>query len=121
MSLRHEIVAVHVSDPRESSIPNVGIVTFEDPETGRQLTVDTASRKLRARFEEAAAEQREDLQERLRRCRVDVLPISTSEELMPRLARFLATRRALRSARGTRRWDAPATATPATSTQGAPR
>jgi uncharacterized protein (DUF58 family) len=105
MSLRHEIVAVHVTDPRESSIPDVGVVTFEDPETGRQLTVDTASKRLRARFEEAAAEQREELQEKLRRCRVDVLPISTEEELMPRLARFLATRRALRSARGPRAWE----------------
>jgi uncharacterized protein (DUF58 family) len=105
MSLRHEVVAVHVTDPRESSIPDVGIVTFEDPETGRQLTVDTASKRLRARFEEAAAEQRQELEETLRRCRVDVLPISTDEELMPRLARFLATRRALRSARGPRRWE----------------
>jgi uncharacterized protein (DUF58 family) len=120
MSLRHEIVAVHVTDPREGSIPNVGIVTFEDPETGRQLTVDTASRRLRARFEQAAAEQRDELQERLRRCRVDVFPISTAEELMPRLARFLATRRALRSARGPRRWDAPAAAFPATTPQGRP-
>lgn len=118
MSLRHEIVAVHVSDPRESSIPNVGVVTFEDPETGRQLTVDTGSRRLRRRFEEAAAAQRDELAQRLRRCRVDVLPISTAEDLLPRLARFLATRRALRSARGPRPWDAPA----ATSTQGtAPR
>jgi uncharacterized protein (DUF58 family) len=102
MSLRHEIVAVRVTDPRESEIPNIGIVTFEDPETGRQLTVDTTSKRLRARFEEAAAEQREEIEETLRRCRVDVLPISTAEELMPRLARFLATRRALRSARGPR-------------------
>jgi uncharacterized protein (DUF58 family) len=121
MSLRHEIVAVHVTDPRESSIPNVGIVTFEDPETGRQLTVDTASRRLRARFAEAAAEQRDALHEILRRCRVDVLAISTEEELIPRLAHFLATRRALRSARGPRRWDAPAVTSVATSTQGAPR
>jgi uncharacterized protein (DUF58 family) len=121
MSLRHEIVAVHVTDPRESSIPNVGIVTFEDPETGRQLTVDTASRRLRARFEEAAAEQQEDLREMLRRCRVDVLRISTGEDLIPRLAHFLATRRALRSARGPRRWDAPSAMVPTTATQGALR
>jgi uncharacterized protein (DUF58 family) len=121
MSLRHEIVAVHVTDPREGSIPNVGVVTFEDPETGRQLTVDTASRRLRARFEEAAARQRDELREVLRRCRVDVLSISTDEELIPRLARFLGTRRALRSARGPRRWDAPAVTSAAASTQGAPR
>jgi len=83
-------------------------VTFEDPETGRQLTVDTSSRALRARFEEAALRQREEIEERLRRCRVDVMSMSTEDELLPRLARFLATRRALRSARGPRAWDRPA-------------
>jgi uncharacterized protein (DUF58 family) len=102
MSLRHEVIAVHVTDPREGAIPDVGIVTFEDPETGRQLTVDTSSRRLRARFEEAAAAQRAEVQERLHRCRVDVLPVSTDAELLPGLARFLARRRALRSVRGPR-------------------
>jgi len=103
-ALRHEMVAVHVSDPREGSIPDIGVVTFEDPETGAQITVDTSSRRLRARFEEAAKEQRSAIHERLRRCRVDVLPIGTEDELLPRLARFLTLRRALRSMRGPRRW-----------------
>jgi len=67
-ALRHEMVAVHVSDPREGSIPDIGVVTFEDPETGAQITVDTSSRRLRARFEEAAKEQRSAIHERLRRC-----------------------------------------------------
>jgi uncharacterized protein (DUF58 family) len=102
MSLRHEIVAVHVTDPREGSIPAIGIVTFEDPETGRQLTVDTSSARLRERFEEAARQQRTELEERLRRCRVDLLTLTTAEDLLPRLARFLARRRALRTLRGTR-------------------
>lgn len=110
MSIRHEIVAVHVTDPRESSIPPVGIVTFEDPETGTQLTVDTSSARLRERFEEAARQQRAEIDERLRRCRVDVLRISTDEELVPRLARFLAGRTAMRSMRGPRSWDRPAVA-----------
>jgi uncharacterized protein (DUF58 family) len=102
MSLRHEVIAVHVTDPREGAIPDVGIVTFEDPETGRQLTVDTSSSRLRARFEEAAAQQRADIHQRLQRCRVDVLAVSTDAELLPGLARFLARRRTLRGLRGPR-------------------
>ena len=87
-----------------------GIVTFEDPETGTQLTVDTSSARLRARFEEAARQQQAEIDERLRRCRVDVLRVSTEDELVPRLARFLAERRAKRSMRGPRSWDQPAPA-----------
>ncbi len=113
MSLRHEIVAVHVTDPRESSIPAIGVVTFEDPETGAQLTVDTTSARLRARFAEAAERQQADIRERLRRCRVDVLPISTDEELVPRLGRFLLGRRAMRTLRGPRAWDGAAIPIPA--------
>jgi uncharacterized protein (DUF58 family) len=104
MSMRHELIAVHVTDPREASIPDIGVVTFEDPETGRQLTVDTSSKRLRARFEEAAHRQRAAIHERLRRCRVDVLPVDTGTELLPRLARFLTVRRNLRTMRGPRRW-----------------
>jgi uncharacterized protein (DUF58 family) len=117
MSLRHEIVAVHVTDPRESVIPDVGVVTFEDPETGRQLTVDTSSRRLRERFAEAARGQREAIHGQLRRCRVDVLPLATDDELVPLLARFLAGRRTLRTMRGPRPWDRPAAAS-APATQG---
>jgi uncharacterized protein (DUF58 family) len=105
MALRHELVAVHVTDPRESAIPDVGVVTFEDPETGRQLTVDTSSPRLRARFAEAARDQRAGIEQRLRRCRVDVLGASTEDELLPLLARFLTRRRNLRSMRGPRPWE----------------
>ena len=38
---RHEVIAVRLEDPREVDLPDIGITTFEDPETGFQLTVDT--------------------------------------------------------------------------------
>jgi len=43
-----------ITDPREHDIPDVGVVTFEDPESGRQILVDTGSAALRARFQDAA-------------------------------------------------------------------
>ena len=43
LAIRHEVIAVWITDPRESEIPDVGIVTFEDPESGRQILVDTGS------------------------------------------------------------------------------
>jgi uncharacterized protein (DUF58 family) len=96
LALRHETVALWIVDPREREIPNVGIVTFEDPETGRQLLVDTADARLRARFKAAAEQQRQALRSELRRCRVAIAELSTEFELVPQLVRFMKERETLR-------------------------
>ncbi len=57
----HDVVAVEIRDPREQELPNVGDLWLVDPETGRQLRVDTKSRKLRERFADAAAAERAEL------------------------------------------------------------
>jgi uncharacterized protein (DUF58 family) len=58
---RHEVVAVEIRDPREQSLPNAGELWLVDPETGRQLRVDTRSQKLRDRFAAAAEAERRDV------------------------------------------------------------
>jgi uncharacterized protein (DUF58 family) len=55
---RHEVLAVEIRDRREQELPDVGDLWLVDPETGRQVRVDTRSRALRERFAEAAAEER---------------------------------------------------------------
>jgi uncharacterized protein (DUF58 family) len=100
LGLRHEVVAAHVVDPREHEIPDVGIATFEDPETGRQLTVDTSSAALRARFRKRAAEQQDEISRQLVHCRVPELRLSTQDDTLERLADFLHRRRLLQSQRG---------------------
>jgi uncharacterized protein (DUF58 family) len=55
---RHEVVAVEIRDPAEQELPNAGALWLVDPETGRQVRVDTRSAKLRARFAAAAAAER---------------------------------------------------------------
>ena len=100
LAVRHEVVAAWISDPREREIPEVGVVTFEDPETGRQLVVDTSSRALRSRFKQAAEEQHAAVQARLVRAGAAVAEISTAEELLPQLLRFFERR--LVEARGPR-------------------
>jgi uncharacterized protein (DUF58 family) len=55
---RHDVVAVEIRDPREQELSNVGLLWLVDPETGRQLRVDTRNRRLRERFRVAAAAER---------------------------------------------------------------
>ncbi len=93
LTYRHEVVAVQVKDPRESELPNMGIITLEDPETGQQLVVDTGDRKLRENFKAAAQAQAEKLEKEFKKSGVDRLVISTGEPLLPSLVKFLRKRR----------------------------
>jgi hypothetical protein len=92
LAIRHEVIALWVADPREREIPDVGVVTFEDPETGRQLVVDTRDARLRARFQASAAEQRERIRAELRRSRVGIAELGTHAELVPQLVGFIRHR-----------------------------
>ena len=102
LAQRHEVVAVRLSDPRESALPDIGIVTFEDPETGAQLTVDTGDRRLRERFAAAAADQSDRLRAALAGCGVAELALDTGDELLPALVSFLKARRLRHEGRGAR-------------------
>jgi uncharacterized protein (DUF58 family) len=99
LAIRHEVVAVWITDPREGEIPDVGVVTFEDPESGEQILVDTRSAHLRARFQEAAAAQRDTIRADLRRARAAIAELSTASELVPQLVAFIKQREAQRGRR----------------------
>ena len=58
LSGRHQVVAIEIRDPREQELPKFGQLRLVDPETGRQLKVDTSSERLRSQFAAAAAEER---------------------------------------------------------------
>jgi uncharacterized protein (DUF58 family) len=86
---RHDVVAVEIRDPREQELPNAGELWLVDPETGRQLRVDTRSAKLRRRFAAAAAEEREQLAHALAALGVRHVVLTTSGDWLRQLALFL--------------------------------
>jgi uncharacterized protein (DUF58 family) len=86
---RHEIAAVEIRDPREQALPDVGDLWLVDPETGRQLRVDTSRRKLRERFAAAAAAERNELAGELRSLGVRHVVLSTAGDWLRAFAGFL--------------------------------
>ncbi|HMX21237.1 MAG TPA: DUF58 domain-containing protein [Anaerolineales bacterium] len=93
LSQHHEVIAIRLWDPREMDLPDIGPIVMEDAETGEQLYVDTHDKKFRERFR-AAAQQREiALKDSFKRAGVDVLPLSTEEDLIHAIARFVMMRR----------------------------
>jgi uncharacterized protein (DUF58 family) len=89
---RHDLVAVHLQDPREEELPPVGLVDFVDAETGETVTLDTRSSEARERYAEHAHQQRADTKALLRRARVDTVPIRTDEGYVEPLIRFFRQR-----------------------------
>ena len=90
---RHDVVAVEIRDQREQELPNAGELWLVDPETGRQLRVDTRSAKLRARFAEAAAAERGRLAGMLGSLGVRHIVLSASGDWLRPLAGHLRRRR----------------------------
>lgn len=86
---RHGVLAVEVRDPRELELPAVGDLWMVDPETGRQLVVNTSRRKVRRRFAAAAAAERDEVAAALRRAGADHLVLSTDDDWLRDLAAHL--------------------------------
>jgi uncharacterized protein (DUF58 family) len=89
---RHEVLAVEVRDPREDELPDVGYLLLEDPETGRQLRVDTGSRRLRERFAEAAAAERREVAVEIARSGAGHVVLSTRGDWLKGLTLYLGRR-----------------------------
>jgi uncharacterized protein (DUF58 family) len=89
---RHEVIAIRLHDPRESSLPDVGLLLIQDAETGEQLIVDTSDRAFRRRFEDAAEQREADLRRAFARSGTDAFAMQTDEDLVRAIVR-MATRR----------------------------
>lgn len=94
LATRHETIAIEVVDPRELSLPDVGILRLVDPASGHTREVPTASKKLRRRYEAAATEQRDAIAESIRRAGVDHLVLRTDRDWLLDVVRFVTDRRA---------------------------
>jgi uncharacterized protein (DUF58 family) len=93
LNQRHEVLAVRLWDPREVELPDIGPLIMEDAETGEQVYVDTHDRRFRSRFEEAARKREAALSAAFKQAGVDVLSLSTEQDLARAIVRFAALRR----------------------------
>jgi uncharacterized protein (DUF58 family) len=98
LNRRHEVIAIRLWDPREVELPDAGPIIMEDAETGELLYVDTHDRKFRQRFQDVVREREAELNGIFKRAGVDVLSLSTEDDLVRAIVRF-ATLRQQRRAR----------------------
>jgi uncharacterized protein (DUF58 family) len=90
---RHEVTAVRLFDPLEMELPDLGLLTMRDAETGEQIVVDTHDRGFRKRFAAAAGRREAGLREALARAGVDTLELATDDDLQSAILRFADLRK----------------------------
>ncbi len=93
---RHDLVCVHLHDPRESSLPNAGLVTIEDAETGELLELDSVRASVRQKYAETNSRRLADLDREMRQAGVDTMRFTTGEPFAQTLQSFFETRRGRR-------------------------
>ena len=93
LALRHDVVAVRLSDALERELPDLGLLVVQDAETGEQLLVDTHDRAFRRRFAAAAERRDAALREAFGSAGVDALEILTDDDPLETLVRFADLRK----------------------------
>ena len=89
---RHDLVSIALSDPREYELPEVGLITLEDAETGEMVEIDTSSRRTRERYAQLARERRERFQTGMRKKGLDWIEAHTDQPYLPALRQLFARR-----------------------------
>jgi uncharacterized protein (DUF58 family) len=103
LARRHEVVAVRLWDPMEMALPDVGLVTVEDAETGEQLFIDATDPAFRERYETIAAQHEAALIDGLARSGADVIELATDDDLLQALLRLSDLKRQRARVAGPRR------------------
>jgi uncharacterized protein (DUF58 family) len=93
LAQRHEIVAVRLYDPLEMELPDLGLLVMRDAETGEQLFVDTHNRVFKKRFAALAERREKELRSTFNQAGVDVLELSTNDDLVDSILRFADLRK----------------------------
>ena len=102
LSVRHDVLAVEIVDPRELELPDVGVIALVDPETGAMHEIQTADAKLRHRYAQGAAAQRAAIAQALRGANAGHLRLRTDSDWLLDIVRFVAAQRHARTGGTTR-------------------
>jgi uncharacterized protein (DUF58 family) len=93
---RHDLVAVNIRDPREQSLPDLGVVILQDAESGEVMEIDTASRRTREQFAKLAQKSRDALLRMFNAEAIDSLMLTTDQPYLGSLVNFFRRREARR-------------------------
>ena len=91
-SKKHDIVAIRITDEKEKSLPDLGLVKIYDPETDKTLWIDTSSKDVRNDFEQSYNDHSRYVNETFRKYGIDNVEISTGQDYVKQLMKLFKQR-----------------------------
>ena len=79
---KHDVVAIQVYDKRETELPRAGLVKLCDAERGKEVWVDTSSRRVRDGYAAWWSERQKRMEDSLKKSRVDMVSVATDEDFV---------------------------------------
>lgn len=92
LARKHDLVVIHISDKRETSLPSLGIIPVLDKESKRTLWINTSFGEFRDQLSRAHSQRQEELRKFCRRHQINYVGISTDEDFVPKLLRLFKVR-----------------------------
>lgn len=92
VAIAHDVVALHIRDPHERELPDLGLVALEDAETGEVVELDTGRRRIRERFAALSRARAEETVRLLRRANVEIVELDPTTSYVATLLAFFAGR-----------------------------
>jgi uncharacterized protein (DUF58 family) len=92
ISQHHDVVAVTIEDPRELTLPDMGLARFTDPESGVTIDIDTSDARVRAHYDETVRAEHDARQSLFRRLAIDEIAVRTDKSYVEPLLRFFHSR-----------------------------
>lgn len=89
---KHDLVNLIINDSLEEALPDVGVVSLSDPESGEQVILDTSSKKVRNAYRTRVNEQKKSLKEYLVRNKMDSIDVYTNQSYIRPLINFFQRR-----------------------------
>lgn len=96
LARKHDLVAIHISDQRETDLPKLGIVPLYDKESGKTLWMNTSSGAFRSGLDQTFSGKKQELEDLCRKHNADYLEVSTREDYVPKLIKLFKIRKNVR-------------------------
>ncbi|MBN2018217.1 MAG: DUF58 domain-containing protein [Candidatus Cloacimonetes bacterium] len=92
VSQKHDVVAIRILDPKEYDIPEVGFITFQDAETGKEVVINANDKRLRERYEEYIQKTINEFPQLLKKLKIDLIDIRTDTDYIEDIVKFFKER-----------------------------
>ncbi len=93
LAKKHDVIAIRVLDPAEEELPDAGLISVRDPETGETFTVNSSSKRVRERYKALTQKRDEELADRFKRMKIDLVDLRTNRPYAKELMQFFKLRK----------------------------